>query len=830
MDRNHIINRIVKKKLFAFSICIFLSFTGCNFNNSSNNNNDDNINNSGDNNNNEDNPLHLHETTTEYYYDNDYHYHKCTECNLELDKEIHDFGEYKVSIEPTCTEKGIKTKSCKVCNKLIEESVDSTGHTMIKQEKVEATCLNGGIEEYYECSKCFKYFSDKEGLNEIDSPKATAALGHRYSNEFEYNETSHWYKCQECGVELDKENHEFSEFKIALEPTCTEKGRKTKACKICNKVVDESVEQTGHTLIKHDKVEANCLNSGVEEYFECSKCSKYFLDKEGLNEIDSPKATAALGHRYSNEFEYNETSHWHKCEECGTELDKENHDFSEFKVTLEPTCTEKGRKTKACKICNKATEDSIDPTGHTLIKHDKVEATCLNSGVEEYYECSKCFKCFLDKEGLNEIDSPKATQALGHNYSNEFSYDDKNHWRSCLNCDKKESNEHILTFIKSESGHYKKCDTCEYQTLLESHNYSNILYKWNNDYSSCKLVLKCDFCMYQIEQSMEVKSTKGEESITYIATATFNEKTYSDTKTQTLLPISASSFGSYPQTKVDDSSLVSELSELAGQLPSYGSSRNWTPYDYYLNWDGHQGTYKYMWYIDINHNGEKYRGVYFLNYRGYNTLAKNCELGKRGYQDDNGYYKNNVYWFKWEKIEWNEIKKDNGEVIFDSKYILDSQHFYHDNNIRTIEGEMIYPNNYKYSDIRTFLNNDFYNDAFLDTEKESIKETNVNNSNTSTDDSSNAFTCEDTLDNIYLLSYQEAKTYYGSDEERNKTATDYARCQGYYSDSGEYYTLRSPSKISSTNSYLVDGVTNGTFSYYYVHWTNKGIAPVLTLK
>ena len=58
------------------------------------------------------------------------------------------------------------------------------------------------------------------------------------------------------------------------------------------------------------------------------------------------------------------------CSECGEELSRENkttdalgHDFGEWKVTKEPTETEKGEKTRTCTRCGKVEHASIPATG-----------------------------------------------------------------------------------------------------------------------------------------------------------------------------------------------------------------------------------------------------------------------------------------------------------------------------------------------------------------------------------------------------------------------------------------------------------------------------------
>ncbi len=89
-------------------------------------------------------------------------------------------------------------------------------------------------------------------------------------------------------------------------------------------------------------------------------------------------------------------------------------------------------------------------------------------------------------------------------------------------------------------------------------------------------------------------------------------------------------FGTYPQTEVTDSTVKSTLTSMSGTLPTSSNSQAWTSYGYYIN----GSVSNLMWYIDLNYNGEKYRGVYFTSYRPDTTTISSTS---KRYQDDNGY-------------------------------------------------------------------------------------------------------------------------------------------------------------------------------------------------
>ena len=75
-------------------------------------------------------------------------------------------------------------------------------------------------------------------------------------------------------------------------------------------------------------------------------------------------------------------------------------------------------------------------------------------------------------------------------------------------------------------------------------------------------------------------------------------------------------FGSYPQSEVKDETLIAELNALA---PDWD---DWTSYGYYSGTGGYGTMVQGDWmrYVDIKHDGERYRGVKFTQYRPYHTL------------------------------------------------------------------------------------------------------------------------------------------------------------------------------------------------------------------
>ena len=136
-------------------------------------------------------------------------------------------------------------------------------------------------------------------------------------------------------------------------------------------------------------------------------------------------------------------------------------------------------------------------------------------------------------------------------------------------------------------------------------------------------------------------------------------------------------------------------------------------------------------------------------------------------------------------------------------------------------------NNYAYSDIRTWLNENFYDTAFSALQKAVIKTTNVDNSARSTNPDNyaeqwnsgyNSYACDSTQDKVFLLSLQEVtngaygfvEDIYSYDLLRQKSVTDYARSQGCttytvasYLGTGNWW-LRSPYCYDGARAWIID--------------------------
>ena len=175
---------------------------------------------------------------------------------------------------------------------------------------------------------------------------------------------------------------------------------------------------------------SNCTDRGWDAYQTCDDCGALF-DSTG-NPI------AEIPYRALNDDHDFDTTTWgYKGADGHAYVCTRNPDHHDAVVphTSSGPATEDTAET--CTVCGYV----ISPaTGHVCASHlTKVEAkpaTCTDEGVVEHYKCS-CGKLYWDDDAFDEITDTDelVIDALGHDWAEEWSSDETNHWHACTRCD-----------------------------------------------------------------------------------------------------------------------------------------------------------------------------------------------------------------------------------------------------------------------------------------------------------------------------------------------------------------------------------------------------------
>lgn len=355
----------------------------------------------------------------------------CTRCTetieaTEIPATGHSWDNGQITLDPTCTQKGIITYKCLNyhCDSTRQEDIDSLGHEYEEDLTLDsaATCEKEGVMSRH-CTRC-EHFTDKTYL---------PALGHQWGEGIVQkapkceDEGEMVFPCIVEGCHASKTEpiapigHQFSSgFITDTFPTCVTTGSKSKHCSRCIKRSEvTTIPANGHRWNQGDTIlKPSCTRNGAIE-FSCIVRTCGATKTENIN---------AVGHMWDNGVITQEptcTKHGLKAytclaDSCGaTRTEKVNelgHDFGkEYTIDIPATCKTSGKKSRHCSRCEARTNATLIPaTGHAWSDPIITQpATCTSKGTKVF----SCKHTNCNQKMTQEIDS------LGHNFSAEYHID-----------------------------------------------------------------------------------------------------------------------------------------------------------------------------------------------------------------------------------------------------------------------------------------------------------------------------------------------------------------------------------------------------------------------
>lgn len=327
----------------------------------------------------------------------------CTVCNQTKTEPVkatgHDWQINKILSAATCTSNGIARYICKTCGYGENHTITATGHKPEIRNKKEATCSSTGYTGDTYCSVCNKKLSSGETIAKKehtwvkqDNIPATCEKG---GMEVE--------KCSVCGETKETQisnplGHDYGEWKVTKEPTCTKYGTKKRICKRCNEYEIDVIDPTGHQHTKIiDQKKATCEEKGYSGDLYCEDCRLI---------IQLGHDIAATGHTWDDGEITKEPTQTatgiktYTCKTCHKTRTEtipmlKGHHWDDGTITKEPTCTEPGEKIHHCtdEDCNESYTETIKATGHqhTRLINQK-EASCEEEGYTGDTYCVTCGK------------------------------------------------------------------------------------------------------------------------------------------------------------------------------------------------------------------------------------------------------------------------------------------------------------------------------------------------------------------------------------------------------------------------------------------------------
>ena len=237
--------------------------------------------------------------------------HICAECGA---AETHFWEEVEGSNTATCTEPGVRTVRCSVCEMTREEEVPPKGHTL--------------------------------------------------DNRWNYTAAEHYQKCSTCGEEANRGSHQY----------VYDAGWDDYVCTVCNALHDFDVGCSGPLTIREatcQRILYHCDGCG-HDLVRDGTFEDYHAYENGFCRYCGAEDPDYMP---EHEHDYHETERkeptctesgyiLYVCE-CGDSysqtLSAAGHAWSEWTVVREPTTEEAGERTRYCENCGETESEQIDP-------------------------------------------------------------------------------------------------------------------------------------------------------------------------------------------------------------------------------------------------------------------------------------------------------------------------------------------------------------------------------------------------------------------------------------------------------------------------------------
>ena len=339
----------------------------------------------------------------------------CEVCKSEYGTlKAHDFTaetaeEQYLKSSSSCTEKAVYYKSCTVCGLSSKgtdgeatfesgsvlghewgawtQNSDGSSHTRVcsrDASHTETESCSGGeatCTAKAKCSTCNAEYGETNPNNHAGT------LG-----EWQSDGNNHWKEYSCCGAEADRGPHDWDNGQVTTQPTCTNAGEKTFTCNECGRKKTEQIDATGHSW----KQEWN--SDETHHWHECANgCDAKDAYAEHAD-ADKNHVCDTCGKVLSECADDNKD---HKCDYCGKVLsvcadDNKDHKCDYCGKVLS-VCADTDKDHK-CDYCGKVLSECADPDkDHKWDYCGKTLSECADDNKD--HKCDYCGKTISNHTG-----------------------------------------------------------------------------------------------------------------------------------------------------------------------------------------------------------------------------------------------------------------------------------------------------------------------------------------------------------------------------------------------------------------------------------------------
>lgn len=299
----------------------------------------------------------------------------CNTCGAERTTGVHSYGEYTVTLEPTCTQTGEKTRICSLCGYVEKTEIPATGHSYDSCcDKDCNNCAEVRVPPHIDaddnglCDKCGAFLSDIElsvtknitvGNNETVYIKFTAPYTGRYKFYSLSNLDTYGYICDadKNPIASDDDSGDGNNFSVIA--TLTKGTKYYLGAKFYNSSASGTLPV---------KIEYICDHTSTHTEHKDSTCTEQGYDKK-------------------------------ICDSCGAILSSSVLPFSHnyISTVTPPTCTKKGYTVYVCSICgDNYVSDYTNALNHPIKSWSTVKNPTTTSTGLMIETCELCGTIFRE--------------------------------------------------------------------------------------------------------------------------------------------------------------------------------------------------------------------------------------------------------------------------------------------------------------------------------------------------------------------------------------------------------------------------------------------------
>lgn len=414
------------------------------------------------------------------------------------DTKISQDGVLTVGVDETATEIGVEARIDRDTFKEIPVTIIDHTHSITLVPKTPETCTTDGNKEHYKCNVCGDLFADAGGVNSLTEEQVKIPAG-----------------------------HEYGDLVPKQEPTCKQTGMQAYyKCSVCNKYFDESKTEKTVTELTipidpnaHDfgawiaEVPATCVATGTKGHKDCNRCNRHY-DESG-NELTDLTIPTNDNHDWNAWASNLDGTHTRTCKRDSSHTENANCSGGKATCTTKAVCDFCKTTYGGFALHNTTQYNGKDSSGHW--------DTCSNCDNKFNFEAHT-----PDREKADETNPVKCTKCgfvitpaghYNHTADSEWhnSADGKYHYHKCTHCSE----------ILDKAEHFGGTATCENKAVCSvcgleygdklGHDYGEVKYTWTSD-NTCKAERVCKHDSTHIES--ETVTATG----TTITEATCKEK------------------------------------------------------------------------------------------------------------------------------------------------------------------------------------------------------------------------------------------------------------------------------------------------------------------